>query len=78
MSKIFCKCGEMIDLSGIPSSNQYLMISDVDFDCFQGNVDAEYLYSKMDIVVKCPSCKRLHMFNEGIDKTPLIYLLENL
>jgi len=76
MPKLKCICEEVIDLSGIPSPNQYLIISDADFDNFEGKVDAELIYSKMQIVVKCPSCKRLYIYCDGFDKEPTIYKLE--
>lgn len=76
MPKIKCKCGEIIDLSGIPSPNQHLIISDIEFDDFEGAVDSEFIYSKMKIVVSCPRCKRLHIYYDGFDNAPLIYKLD--
>ena len=48
MPKIKCVCGNIIGLGEIPSPNQYLMISDVLFDKFQGYVDAEEIYKEIN------------------------------
>lgn len=77
MPKLKCKCGEMIDLSGIPSLNQYLIISDTEFDNFEGNVDSELVYSQMKIVIRCYSCRRLYIYFDGFDQKPLIYKLDD-
>jgi len=76
MPKMECNCGELINLSGIPSIHQYLFISDTDFDQYQNTIEAEDLYAKMKICVKCSSCLRLHIYLEGFEKEPLIYTLE--
>lgn len=77
MPKIRCVCNYIIDLGGIPSQEQYLMISDVLFDkYFDTEVKAEVLYSEMTIVAKCPNCGRLHIFYNGFDKEPVIYKIE--
>lgn len=77
MPKIKCKCGEVIGLGEIPSPNQSLIISDVEFDNFQGMVDAEEIYRKMKIVVHCKKCKRLYVFWNGFDSEPDVYVKEN-
>jgi hypothetical protein len=46
-------------------------------DNYVGKVDIEQLYMEMKIVVKCPNCGRLHIFNEGFDKAPIIYRIDN-
>jgi len=73
MSKIICKCENVIWLGEIPSPQQWMVISDVVFDGFQGQIDAELLYSKMNIIVKCDVCNRLHIFWDGFDKPQTIY-----
>jgi hypothetical protein len=77
MPKIKCVCECIISLSEIPSPNQYLIISDIEMDNYVGKVDIEQLYMEMKIVVKCPNCGRLHIFNEGFDKAPIIYRIDN-
>lgn len=76
MPKLKCICNYVIDLGEVPSSNQLLIISDVEFDKFQETVDSEDVYMKMKIVVHCKVCGRLHIFWEGFDKEPTIYKVE--
>ena len=77
MPRVFCKCGNDIDLSMIPSTNQLMMIEDEKYDkYFQGNLDAEYLYAEMMLVAKCEVCKRLYIFENGFANDPIIYQLE--
>lgn len=76
MPKIKCKCDHVIPLGEIPSPHQLMIISDVEYDQFQGSVDAEEIYMAMDIVVKCPNCQRLHVFWDGFSNLPEVYKLE--
>ncbi|UUC45194.1 hypothetical protein [Flavobacterium cerinum] len=76
MPKIKCNCGNIIGLGGIPDPNQYLVISDVEYDHFSGMVDAEAIYMKMKIIIECKSCKRLHIFWDGFDKESTTYSLQ--
>ncbi len=74
MPKIRCKCDNIIRLSDIPSPNQWLIISDVEFDKFSGMVNSEDVFNKMKIAVKCNQCGRLHIYWDGFDKDAIIYL----
>lgn len=79
MPKILCRCGEIIGLGDIPSSNQWMIISDVDItdeDWENKNLNMADLYKKMNIVVKCPKCKRLYIYWNGFDKEPEVYNIE--
>jgi hypothetical protein len=77
MPKILCDCGFTIPLGDIPSSNQYLIISDVEFEpFFEQKVNAVDVYAAMKLVVKCPECGRLHIFWDGFDKPGIIYKVE--
>lgn len=76
MPKILCECDEIINLSGIPSPNILNMISDKEYDEFTGLIDAEKLYIKMKTIVKCPKCKRLYFFSNGIESPAEIYTFE--
>lgn len=76
MPSILCQCGNRISLGEIPSPNQYLIISDKDYDNFQGNIDSEKLYRDMKIVALCNICKRIHIFWNGFDQPPTSYLCE--
>lgn len=76
MPKIRCKCDNIIWLGEIPSPHQWLIISDVEYDKFEDPINPEILYSKMEIVVRCNVCERLHVFWDGFDKPQTIYMKE--
>ncbi|ASS48068.1 MAG: hypothetical protein A3D31_00735 [Candidatus Fluviicola riflensis] len=78
MPKILCECDEVIRLHDIPSPNVLMMISDEEYDEFSGLIDAEELYMRMKMIVKCPSCKRLYFFSKGIESPAEIYTFERL
>ncbi len=68
MPKMKCICGNTIGLGEIPSPNQYLLISDMEFDKFQGHVEAEDIYKEMKPVVHCSQCERIHIFWNGFNQ----------
>ena len=76
MPKIRCKCNFVIGLGQIPSPDQFMIISDVEYDHFEGQVDSEEIYSAMKVVAKCPNCGRIHIFWNGFDNPQTIYKLE--
>jgi hypothetical protein len=76
MPKYICECENVINLSDIPSQNQLLFIEDRDYDKNFGNIDAEKLYQDMNLVIRCPDCKRLYIFENGYDKEPIVYQIE--
>jgi len=76
MPKVVCLCKEVINLSDIPSPNQLLMIEDVKYDKYFDSIDAENLYMEMNLVVRCPNCKRLYVYENGFGNDPLIYSLD--
>jgi hypothetical protein len=77
MPKILCNCNTIIPLGEIPSSHQFLIISDVNFDNFQDQVNAEDVYAAMEIVAKCPNCARLHIFWDGYKSPQTVYKIED-
>lgn len=74
MPKIKCNCGNIIWLGDIPSPHQLLIIPDIDFDKYWKKMNVEELFEEMKIIVKCDKCNRLHIFWEGFDKPPQIYV----
>lgn len=74
MPKILCKCGEVIRYSEIPSTVKYHLISDVELDRFQGQIDAEELYRSTRGILECQSCKRLLVFWNGFGAEPTEYV----
>ncbi|GGH32960.1 hypothetical protein FAZ19_23490 [Sphingobacterium alkalisoli] len=77
MPKLKCVCSYVINLSEIPSPNQYLIISDVEMDRYVGEIDIENLYLAMKVVAHCQNCGRLHVFYEGFDKEPVVYKIDS-
>jgi hypothetical protein len=49
----------------IPCPNEWLFISDADYDAFFGQVDAEAIYRAMKSFLNCPECGRLWVFWNG-------------
>lgn len=76
MPKMKCICGNIIKLNDIPNPNELLMISETDYDKYDGFIDSEKLYMEMKTVVKCDNCYRLYIYENGIDEDPIIYQLE--
>jgi hypothetical protein len=73
MPSFQCKCGERLDIGQIPNPNEWLAISDVDYDGCSETVDAEALYEKFTHFLKCGSCGRLWFFWNGFDQPPECY-----
>lgn len=74
MSKLLCKCKKTINISGdIPNKDEWLLISDINFDHFQGVIKAEELYKEMKSLFICKNCKRLWIFWKGYDNPPICY-----
>ena len=76
MPKLLCKCGNVIKANDIPNPNQYMIISDTDFEKYSEVKDLYDLYIKMTIVLKCSACHRLWIFWDGFSAPPQPYLLE--
>ncbi len=56
-----------------------MIISDVDFDAFfASESNAEDIYKKMKILLKCPNCGRLSVFWEGMEKAGIVYKEEDI
>jgi hypothetical protein len=74
VAKFRCVCGEIIRTSGeIPNPIEWHALSDVDFDAFQGQVDAEEIYLRTTIFYRCPKSDHLWVFWDGIDSPPQVY-----
>lgn len=77
MPSYICKCRTRIDYSSIPNPNEWLLISDTDYDNYSGLVDAEDVYLKFTHALMCPNCSRLIIFREGFGAPPTYYKLED-
>ncbi|OKP81706.1 hypothetical protein A3844_25600 [Paenibacillus helianthi] len=76
MPKIRCKCGEVLRFGDIPCDIEYKFISDVEYDQYQGQIDAEELYLKMKSFLECKICGRLWFFWNGFENPPKEYELK--
>ena len=76
MPSIKCKCGEKLCYGEIPNPIEWLAISDVEYESYEGVIDAEKLYREMKSILKCPSCSRLWVFWNGFDSAPDSYAPE--
>ncbi len=74
MAGFRCTCSEVIKTNLIPNPNEWLIISDNEFDSYQGVIDAESLYTKMKSMIVCGKCGRLWVFWNGFSESPVEYL----
>lgn len=74
MPKFKCECGDILSYSEIPCKIEYKFISDLDYDRYEGEIDAEELYGQMRSFIKCEKCNRLWIFWNGFGNEPLEYI----
>jgi len=74
MAKYLCDCGEVMRTSGdIPNPLEWLLISAVEYDSFEGQIDSEALLQRMTSLFRCPSCDSLWVFWTGFGADPTVY-----
>jgi len=73
MPSIRCRCGEILRYGEIPCREEWLLISDVDFDKLTGPINPESIYQTMTSFLKCPHCERLWVFWNGFATQPKEY-----
>lgn len=79
MAKIRCFCGTIIQTSGaIPNELEWKILSDSEFDRFEGMIDAEEIYLASKSMFRCPTCGRLWVYWDGFDRVPQCYKPEAL
>jgi hypothetical protein len=76
MPGIKCKCGNVIKTGEIPNTNEWLIISDVDYDLYPGSINSEELYKEMKSMLICDKCSRLLIYWEGSEKEPIAYIID--
>ena len=76
MPSIMCNCGESLRYGEIPNPNEWLVISDVDYDDYCGDINSEALFREMKHFLKCPGCDRLWIYWDGFGSKPRSYLPE--
>ena len=65
MPSLSCTCGRRIEYGSIPCPDEWLFISDTDYDGFSGLVDADVIYKSMRSFLKCTCCGSLWVFWDG-------------
>ena len=74
MPKIICTCENVLSYSEIPCPIEYKFISDQEYDQYQGMIDSEDLYLKMNSFLQCSKCNRLWVFWNGYKNNPTEYI----
>jgi len=74
MPSLTCGCGKILHYGEIPCPNEWLFISDVEFDKFSGTVDAEEIYKAMKSLIKCSRCGTMWFFWNGFQAEPQQYV----
>jgi hypothetical protein len=73
MPSFFCKCGERILDGQIPQPNEWLLMSDVEYDAYTDLIDAEQFYLAMKSMLLCPQYSRVWIFWNGYQQPPICY-----
>lgn len=73
MPKLLCRCGELIRFGQIPCPDEWLFVSDVEYERHSGQVDAELLYEEFRSFLLCRSCGRLWVYWNGYQELPSEY-----
>jgi hypothetical protein len=74
MAKFSCLCDNIIRVSGdIPNPIEWKIMSDVQFDMFEGIVDVELVYRACNSMFRCAKCGRLWVYWDGFDAEPACY-----
>ncbi|HIE02855.1 MAG TPA: hypothetical protein EYP59_21665, partial [Thiotrichaceae bacterium] len=74
MPSLTCGCGEIVNYGEIPCSNEWLLMSDIEFDQFSGQIDVEEIYKAMKSLIKCPQCGAIWLFWNGFQAEPQRYM----
>ncbi|MCL1791548.1 MAG: hypothetical protein FWG40_09435 [Peptococcaceae bacterium] len=79
MSRMSCKCGNVLSNSLIPNDIELRVYTDKEWDAI---LEADTIETwkiplpKYD-VWKCPACERLYFFEDGSEKAIKVYVLED-
>jgi len=75
VAKFKCPCGEIIRMSGdIPNSEEWLFISDQDFDAVEAAGDPIERYLSFKSLFRCSGCGRVWIFWDGFEAEPTQYV----
>jgi uncharacterized protein with PIN domain len=64
-----CKCGKWISYGDIPCKDEWVFLSDEEFDELS-EATPQDIYRKMRSFLKCPACARLWFFWQGFQEEP--------
>jgi hypothetical protein len=74
MAKWLCVCGQVIRSSGnIPNPQEWLLLSDAEFEAFDQPIPTHELYLKARHVYRCPVSDHLWIFWDGPEGPPRLY-----
>jgi len=73
MPSLRCSCNNIIDYGQIPCNEEWLLVSDAEFDKTEKSTKVQDLYSKMHHLLKCQNCGNLWVFWDGFNKLPTEY-----
>ncbi len=78
MAKMTCKCGALLSNSESPNDIQLRVYSDKEWDKILSDDIIEF--SKFPLpkydVWKCPECKRIYVFEDGLNVYKRVYKVE--
>lgn len=76
MPNIKCKSGNIVGMGEILNPNEWLIISDVDYELYSGSIDSENLYRQMKSMLICNQRNKLWIYWKGDGKEPVAYIVD--
>ena len=78
MSRIKCRCGEIISTVQCPNNVQLRVYTDFEWDRIinMGMIDSLDTPMPQYDVIKCPSCERIYVFDNGYSEPIRVYKIE--
>jgi len=75
MARMTCKCGEELSNSSVPNDIQLWVYTDKEMDVILTNdiIEAWKFPSPTYDVWQCPKCRRIYVFEEGVDTAKMIF-----
>lgn len=73
MPGTICTCGSVVKYGEIPNPNEWLMISDEEYDQYPDTIDSEKLYMSFKHILTCSNCGSLLVYWNGFNQEPAIY-----
>jgi hypothetical protein len=78
MSRIKCRCGKIISTVQCPNNVQLRVYTDFEWDRIinMGMIDSLDIPMPQYDVIKCPSCERIYVFDNGYSEPIRVYKIE--